>query len=126
MNGFTAIGHMLLEEGRIVSVRHEERGVQVDHDKVVEGQVFTTARVDQEADGWELGWSCPKCMGDGIVSVPCGCQGRSLRSLLENPCCDGWDDEKRKDLMMYFYQRIDRANRKERRFHHPDQGAFAL
>jgi hypothetical protein len=38
----------------------------------------------------------------------------------------GWDDEKRKDLMMYFYQHIVRANRKERRFHHPDQMALAI
>lgn len=38
----------------------------------------------------------------------------------------GWDDEKRKDLMMYYYQHIVRANRKERRFHHPDQMALAI
>ena len=38
----------------------------------------------------------------------------------------GWDDEKRMDLMMFFYQHIVRANRKERRFHHPDQMALAI
>lgn len=93
MNGFTAIGHMLLEEGRIVSVRHEERGVQVDHDKVISGQIFTTQKGDLEADGWELGWRCVKCSGDGTITVPCPrCSGRSLHSLLENPCCGGWDE----------------------------------
>lgn len=34
----------------------------------------------------------------------------------------GWTDEKRKDLMMFYYQHIVRANRRERRFHNPDQG----
>lgn len=38
----------------------------------------------------------------------------------------GWDDEQRKDLMMYYYQHLVRANRKERRFHHPDQMALAI
>lgn len=38
----------------------------------------------------------------------------------------GWDDEKRKDLMMYYYQHIVRANRRERRFYHPDQMALAI
>lgn len=38
----------------------------------------------------------------------------------------GWDDEQRKDLMMYYYQHIVRANRKERRFYNPDQGVLEI
>lgn len=36
----------------------------------------------------------------------------------------GWTDEKRKDLMMFYYQHIVRANRRERRFYNPDQGGL--
>lgn len=38
----------------------------------------------------------------------------------------GWSDEQRKDMMMYYYQHLVRANRREKRFHHPDQMQLAM
>lgn len=92
MNGFTAIGHMLLEEGRIVSARYRDRGIQVDYNKILDGQIFMTQTGDLEAEGWELGWSCPKCMGDGVISVRCRCIDRPCHIQAEYPCCDGQDE----------------------------------
>lgn len=78
------------------------------------------------AEAWER---CRWIEAKGVHALPMWfhpLDALTYNAVTEDQRRLGWDDEKRKDLMMYFYQRIDRANRKERRFHHPDQGAFAL
>jgi hypothetical protein len=91
MTGFIAVGHMLLEEGKIVAVRHEQRGVRIDYDQILKGAMETLKKEDLEAEGFEIGWRCPKCQGDGEIAVRCSCVNRSNYAQMNNPCCSGWD-----------------------------------
>lgn len=94
MSGFDAVGYMLIEEGRIVAVRNERLWLRFDHEAILKNGFPRVNVAALNADGYEIGWRCTKCEGSGEISVPCKCSGRSLASLQENPCCDGWDTAK--------------------------------
>jgi hypothetical protein len=93
MTGLVALGYMLIEEGKIVAIRNEARGIRVEYVDVRED--VGAAPSNLQYAGWEIGFECDKCLGSGEISIPCPrCSGRSLHSLLENPCCDGYDEVK--------------------------------
>lgn len=89
MTGLVALGHMLLEDGRITAIRNEDLGITLEYDDVLQGKEWPG---DMKAAGWELGWRCFRCLGDGVVTVPCPCVGRPRHVQAENPCCGGWDE----------------------------------
>ena len=93
MKGSIALGYMLIEEGRIVSIRNKELNQRLDLEDLASGKrMLLMFSKEMNHDEWEIGWSCPKCMGDGIISVRCRCVDRPRHIQAENPCCGGWDE----------------------------------
>ena len=96
MNGLDALGYMLTEGGKILFSRNEDLKQKLGWKELTTGKrVLMLFRKEALADGWEIGFECEHCAGECVIPVPCPrCSGRSLVSLLENPCCDGWDEAK--------------------------------
>jgi hypothetical protein len=95
MNGLIALGYMLIEEGRIVAIRNEEFDQRLNLEELSSAsgtKTIVTITALMKADGWEIGWKCPKCMGDGTISVRCPCVDRPRHVQAEDPCCGGWDE----------------------------------
>jgi len=78
------------------------------------------------AEAWER---CRWIEAHGIKALPMwyhALDALEYNSVTEDQQKLGWDDEKRKDIMMYYYQHIVRANRQERRLYSPDQTMLAM
>lgn len=87
MNALDALRYMSIENN-IVGIREVDAGINISEI----GKEGLTLLLSQ-SDSWEIGWTCDKCEGNGVISIPCPmCSGRSLHSLLEHPCCGGVDE----------------------------------
>lgn len=93
MTGLQALGYMLTEEMNIVAIRDKENMNRLEYDDLTElSMTLMICPAIYRKEGWEIGYVCEACRGSEVINVPCSCQGRSLHSLLENPCCGGWDE----------------------------------
>lgn len=91
MTGLESFGLMLVDK-QIVAVRHTDSAYQLLFESLPTCGISLTAE-QLKSENWEIGRECQKCCGSGEVSIPCPlCSGRPLQSLLEDPCCGGWDE----------------------------------
>ncbi len=92
MKALEALGYMAMEAA-ILHVRNLVTGKSIDKvDITPEGGADLTLSNDELNNDYELGWECARCVGSGEIDIPCPrCSGQSLHSLLENPCCSGYD-----------------------------------
>ena len=92
MNALDALTLMHDEDNRILQIRNIRYNITLIYDDIMAGRQEVNipfhALIDDE---WEIGVVCEACDGGGEISVECACNGRSLHSLLENPCCGGWN-----------------------------------
>ncbi|OHD24895.1 MAG: hypothetical protein A2Y38_16315 [Spirochaetes bacterium GWB1_59_5] len=92
MTGLQALGYMLTEEKNIIAIRDKENMNRLEYDDLVELSVtLMICPAIYRKEGWEIGVQCEVCKGTGEINVECACRSRPLHSLLENPCCGGWD-----------------------------------
>jgi hypothetical protein len=94
INGLDALGYMLSEYDRLVAIRNFVLGKTISYEDLKSGSMgLVLMSSELLLSGWEIGWKCEECDGDGQVTIPCPrCSGKSLHNLLENPCCGGWDE----------------------------------
>jgi RecJ-like exonuclease len=97
MTGRVALGHMLVEQGKIVAIRHvaSKNRIEFGDDVEVANTLMASPQI-YDLEGYELGWGCPKCQGDGLVHVTCNCG--ACGGFDERPCPDcsagvKWEDE---------------------------------
>jgi len=92
MNALDALTLMHDEDNRITQIRNVPHNITLIYDDIMAGRqdvnIPFPALIDEE---WEIGVECEACRGGGEIDVPCACLGRSMYSLLANPCCGGWD-----------------------------------
>jgi len=92
MNALDALTLMHDEDNRITEIRNVQHNITLIYDDIMAGKMEVgipfPALISEE---WEIGVECEACKGTGEINVECACNGRSLHSLLENPCCGGWD-----------------------------------
>lgn len=92
MTGKDALVYMLNDDA-IKAVRSPDKDCKLESDLVTAKGIHLTG-VQLRIEGWQLAYQCQTCEGDGEIEVPCPrCHGRSIQSLLENPCCGGTDSE---------------------------------
>lgn len=92
MNALDALMHMHDESERIIKIRNQVFNTELVYAELTSGKSgICMGPVLMFSNEWELGVECEVCRGDGEIRVECSCNGRSLHSLLENPCCGGWN-----------------------------------
>jgi len=87
--GIDALGYMLTEEGRIVAIRNKQIKHQshIKYDELNSGRrTLLMVPKDLMHEGWELGWDCVTCRGNGVMADPCPCASHHINS---GACCDG-------------------------------------